>query len=264
MYMKYKIKNIYFLFFCVLIVLYVLYYWIEFDEDAMMVLHDRTIENDGYCILYNEKYNDILDNTYNKTDSLNFLKKKVLQELIDGYVFIDYSYEIKNNSLYTFHRDVTSSQYIYNTDFPVYTCIVYKYDGELLSLCPNSHRTYPFVCSRIINYSGKSGTCFLFNCDVLHAGMPNIYCKDKSIIQYKICHKDDLSKLKHLTGIKQKYNKECIPFTGYNYFQRKFSYFFEMPINTFFSPVLEKKYEEGSFMGTLQSYFNTLSFYNNN
>ena len=245
-----------------MILLYIIYYWIEFNEDAIHSIRDKTIEDDGYCILYDPKYNDILD-PYKKIESLNFLKKNVLQELAEGYVFIDYSYEIKNNSLYTFHRDVTSSQYVYNTDFPVYTCIVYKYDGELLSLCPNSHRTYPFVCSRIINYSGKSGTCFLFNCDVLHAGMPNLYCKDKSIIQYKICHKDDLKKLSHLFGTHKKYNKECIPFTVYNYFQRKFSYFFEMPINTFFSPFLEKKYEEGSWMGTIQSYF-SITFYNNN
>lgn len=260
--MKFKIKNIYFLFFCFLI-LYIIFYWIEFDEDAIMSMHDKTIENDGYCILYDQKYNDILDSNFKKNESLVFLKKNVLLELPEGYVFIDYSYDIKNNSLYTFHRDVTSSQYVYNTDFPVYTCIIYKYDGELLSLCPNSHRTYPFVFSRIVNYSGKSGTCFLFNCDVLHAGMPNLYCKDKSIIQYKICHKDDLQKLGHLSGIQQKYNKECIPFTLYNYFQRKFSYFFEMPINTFFSPLLEKKYEKGTIMATIQSYF-TISFYNNN
>ena len=259
--MKFKIKNIYFLFFWFLI-LYIIYYWIEFDEDAIMAIHDKTIDDDGYCILYNEKYNDILDSNFRETDSLNFLKKNVLQELVEGYVFIDYSYEIKNNSLFTFHRDVTSSQYLYNTVFPVYTCILYKYDGELLSLCPNSHRTYPFVCSRIVNYSGKSGTCFLFNCEILHAGMPNLYCKDKSIIQYKICHKDDLQKLKHLSGTHKKYNKECIPFTVYNYFQRKFSYFFEMPINTFLSPFLEKKYEEGTCMGTIQSYF-SITFYNN-
>jgi len=240
-------KNIFFIFSGILF-LYILYYWIEFDEDVLMV-NDKTIENDGFCIL-------------EKTDSLDNMKKKVLKKLPNDYIFIDYSYEIKNNSLFTFHRDVTSSQYVYNTEYPVYTCIVYKYDGELLSICPNSHRTYPFVCSRIVNYSGKSGTCFLFNCEVLHAGMPNLYCKDKSIIQYKICHKDDLSKLHHLSGTHQKYNKECLPFTVYNYFQRKFSYFFEMPINTIFSPFLEKKYEEGTFIGTIQSFF-SITFYNN-
>lgn len=260
--MKLKIKNIYFLFLFFLI-LYIIYYWIEFDQDVSMVINDKTIENDGYFILYDQKYNDILNNKNNNFESLDFLKENVLKELSEGYVFIDYSYEIKNNSLYTFHRDVTSSQYVYNTVYPVYTCILYKYDGELLSLCPNSHRTYPFVCSRIINYYGKSGTCFIFNCDVLHAGMPNIYCKDKSIIQYKICHKYDLPKLTHLSGIQQKYNKKCIPFNFYNYFQRKFSYFFEMPINTFFYPVLEKKYEEGTFIGMIQSFFNTITFYNN-
>jgi hypothetical protein len=248
-------KNYYF------IIIFLLIYIVFYSQEIQLTIYQQKydLEKDGLYVLYNPIYSK---ETTNKPCKL--LETDILRELPDGYQFIDYIYKIENNSLSTFHRDVTSSKQIFKTKHTVYTVILYKYDGELLSLCPNSNKSYPFVCSRIINYSGKSGTCFIFNCDVLHAGMPNLYCKDKSIIQYKICHKDDLSKLLHLSGIQQKYNKECIPFTVYNYFQRKFSYFFEMPINTFFSPLLEKKYEEGSWIGTIQSYFNTLTFYNNN
>ena len=72
---------------------------------------------------------------------------------------MDYIYKINDGALSTFHRDVTSSKTIY----PVYTLILYKYDGELLSVCPSSNTTYPFVTSRIVNVEGKSGTCFLFD-----------------------------------------------------------------------------------------------------
>jgi hypothetical protein len=84
----------------------------------------------------------------------------------------------------------------------VYTLILYKNEGELLSLCPRSNQTYPFVWSSIVNVKGKRGTAFLFDCDLLHAGCTN-YCKEREVIQYKICHHDDLNKLKHLQGIKK-------------------------------------------------------------
>ena len=77
--MKFKIKNIYFLF-SFFFILYIIYYWIEFDEDAMQAINDRTIENDGYCILYDPKYIDILD--HSNSVSLDFLKKNVLLELL--------------------------------------------------------------------------------------------------------------------------------------------------------------------------------------
>jgi hypothetical protein len=155
--------------------------------------------------------------------------------------------------------DVTSSQKIFNTKYPIYTLILYKYSGELLSLCPGSHHTYSFVWSRIVNVTGDSGTAFLFNSDVLHAGRTN-QCKERKVIQYKLCHKEDVEKLKNLQGIfieKQK-NVKMI----WTSVKRKISYYLEMPINSIAYPLMIKRENKNSFVGKLQSLI-PLQFYNN-
>ena len=161
-----------------IIIIYILFYFIEYNKTSPTY----NLINDGVCILYNPEYS-----LSNKNVNEKF-KNDILQKLPKDYEFIDYSYTIKNTSLSYFHRDVTSSQIIYKSIHPIYTAIIYKNDGELLSICPGSHSTYPFVISPIINIHGKSGTAILFNCDLLHAGCKNL-CKKREIIQYKICHK---------------------------------------------------------------------------
>jgi hypothetical protein len=188
------------------------------------------------------------------------VKKKALVNLPPDYEFLDYSYAIKNATLSTFHRDVTSSQSIYNTVHPVYTLIVYKYEGCLLSICPGSNFTTPFVYSQIVNVSGPAGTCFLFNSEILHAGCSN-NCKKRDIVQYKIAHKDDMKKLEHLNKVSVEKEENTCDDSLYNHFIRKCSYFFEMPINTLFNPLLQKKHDDG-LLGALQEY-SSIQFYNN-
>lgn len=118
-----------------IIVIYCALYYLEDDEIAGSTA--RTLENDGFCFLYDPSRRD------------------VLRSLPPGYQFMDYSYSIKNASLSTFHRDVSSSKTIYETKYPVYTLIVYKYDGKLLSVCPGSDKTNPFTFSRILNVWGS-------------------------------------------------------------------------------------------------------------
>ena len=115
----------------------------------------RTLKTDGYKV-FNE-----------------FNKKSILNELPNGYEFIDYKYNIKGCSLSTFHRDVTSSQTYYKTKFPVFTCITYKNNGNLLTICPSSHKTTPFLFERPLIIKGKEGTTILFNCDIVHSGAIN-------------------------------------------------------------------------------------------
>ena len=76
--------------------------------------------------------------------------KEALRRLPAGYVYLKYRYTIDGCSLSTFHRDVTSSAYVYETKHPVYTFIVYRSaapNTPLLSVCPGSHRTTPFLFS---------------------------------------------------------------------------------------------------------------------
>jgi hypothetical protein len=131
---------------------------------------------------------------------------KVLEKLPEGYTFLDYRYTIEGCTLSTFHRDVTSSQYIFKTKHPVYTFITYDYDGPALSVCPGSHQTAPFLMNRPVIINSNS---VLFNCDVVHAGSLNLDKKPRRAIQYKIAHRDDLEKLKHLDGIDKVKKGDC-------------------------------------------------------
>jgi len=198
----------------------------------MTSVNTRTLEKDGFCVLYNKTYVETHDVPCEK------LQEHVLSVLPSGYVFIDYIYKINDGALSTFHRDVTSSKTIYKTTRPVYTLILYKYEGELLSVCPGSDKSYPFAWKRITNITGKPGTCFLFDCDLLHAGCPN-KCKERQVIQYKICHTDDLHKMTHLQGIRNEKNDIC-KISLYNSILRKLTYYFEMPLNYIFYPPYDK------------------------
>ena len=246
-------NNIIFIF--IFFIIYIIYYIIEFNEYYFISIYTRTLEKDGFIVLYDKKYIN------SETIPNEKLKNDILQKLPKNYIFMDYYYKIENTILSTFHRDVTSSQYLYKTKYPVYTLILYKYDGCLLSLCPGSNHTYPFVNSHILNINGNAGTCFLFNCEILHAGCNNS-CKKRELIQYKICHKDDIGKLNHLNGIhvikKNILNNNCN--SNLNRISRKFSYFLEFPINYIFNPLMIKKTD--GIIGKIQDYI-PLKFYNN-
>jgi hypothetical protein len=236
-------------------VLYIAYYNFELVESYDTSVKTRTIADDGFCVLFDKHYSD-------QTHDYPCIKlqKDILSRLPEGYTFIDYFYKIEDVALSTFHRDVTSSQRIYDTTYPVYTVILYKYDGELLSLCPGSHTSYPFVLSQITNINGKAGTVFLFDCDVLHAGRLNM-CKKREIVQYKVCHKDDLKKLGSLAGTKVVKKGHC-EMSFYNSIMRKLSYFFELPINSIFYPLMIRREKSNSLIGKIQSYI-PIEYYNN-
>ena len=212
------------------------------------------MDTDGFVVMQNEIYNDSVDKPCPD------LEKDILTLLPPGYVFMNYIYKINTVSLSTFHRDVTSSQNIYNTKHKIYTCILYKYKGDLLSVCPGSNCTYPFVWSRIVNIEGDSGTVFLFDSDLLHAGQdPRDEFTQRNVIQYKICHADDLNILLHLNGVNvTKKTSELKP----SIILRKLSYFFEFPINYLFYPFMVKKEDSSTLIGKIQSVF-PIKYYNN-
>jgi uncharacterized cysteine cluster protein YcgN (CxxCxxCC family) len=235
--------------------LYVSLYWIEVKERVNTSIITRSLEVDGFCCMFNPEY----IKTQN-TPCVN-LQRDILHKLPCGYVFIDYIYKIENTSLSTFHRDVTSSKKIYKTQYPVYTAILYKYDGDFLSVCPASNTTYPFVISTIVNISGSSGSVFLFDCELLHAGMIN-QCKKREVIQYKLCHKDDLHLLSHLQNTRAYKTDTCITQDISRSMIRKMSYYFQLPVNTFLYPLMIKKEENDTILGKIQSFI-PLQYYNN-
>jgi hypothetical protein len=188
-------------------------------EQYASVSYIPTLQKDGFIILENPS------------------KKEVLRRLPSGYVFLDYTYSIEGCTLSTFHRDVTSSQYIFKTKHPVYTFITYDYMGPALTVCPGSHKTTPFVFSRPVIVDANS---VLFNCDVVHAGSLNPEKKPRRAVQYKIAHVSDLPKLKHLQGIKKVKRGDCSNHT-INTLYRKLSLIFSYVINHHMTPYLQNR-----------------------
>lgn len=165
-------------------------------------------------------------------------KKQVLQKLPLGYVFLDYKYTIEGCTLSTFHRDVTSSQTIFHTKYPVYTFITYEHEGATLAACPGSHATTPFLFSRPVVLDAKS---VLFNCDLVHSGALNPEMKPRRAVQYKVAHREDVETLKHLHGIRKVKRGACTPSTVADTLYRKLSLTFSYVINHHLTPYLQNR-----------------------
>lgn len=209
--------------------------------------YNRNIKIDGYKVFDNDD------------------KKEILKNLPKDYVYIDYKYEIKGCTLSTFHRDVTSSQYIYKTKYPVYTLISYynKKYGPLLALCPHSHILTPYLGTLPVIINGNYSTSILFNCDIIHAGALNDYGKNRHAIQYKICHIDDLSKLSHLIGINKITYGSCNNSNYfYTYLLRKALLYFSYIINYLMTDLLQTKPEKDTIVEYIVNNFFIGDFYN--
>ena len=216
---KYKINNYKINIIIIIIIIYLIWYLNETEY----LKENPTLEEDGFVKLYNIK------------------KEYVLNYLPKDYVFIDYKYTIKGCTLSTFHRDVTSSQYIFNTKYPVYTYIKYYNDGPHISLCSGSHKIVPFNFNKAKIINGKKYDGYLFNCDLIHAGDINDNKDERLVIQYKICHKQDLNKLKHLIGINKYLKNDCNNNLYYDMILRKLSLLFPYITNHVFTKYLQSK-----------------------
>jgi hypothetical protein len=112
--------------------------------------------------------------------------------------------------------------------------------------------------------SGKKGTVFLFDSDLLHAG-GNPIGVEREVVQFKVCHREDLELLTELSGVrmdKKNVSGEEPSFSIYRAFLRKASYFFEMPINYFCYPFMIKRQNSDHWIGKIQSWI-PIDFYNN-
>lgn len=169
-----------------------------------------------------------------------FDKQAVLQRLPVGYEFLDYRYSITGCSLSTFHRDVTSSPFLFKTRHPVYTLISYGSEGKLLSVVPGSQASVPFVWGAPRVIDSTQAKAVLFHCDVLHAG---VISRDpqRLAVQYKIAHRDDLPLLAELQGIDVDKRETTSIALGYEWLSRKLSLMFPFLINHVFTRYLQRQ-----------------------
>lgn len=207
-------------------IVFLLFWWVSGETDDLRP-DIRTLDEDGYVVIRNST------------------KKLALEQLAESskYVFIKYKYIIRGCSLSTFHRDVTSSQYIYNTIHPVYTYIEYTNNTEqpLLSVCPGSHKSTPFLYSSPLTIRGKGHTGILFNCDLVHAGAINPLGTLRYAEQYKVAHIDDLHTLGHLQNIHMEKDGDCDISPYYEYVHRRISWIFSHIANHHFTVYLQTR-----------------------
>ena len=237
---------IFFVLYIVLVIAIIIYQIREtpFDNNKKDKL---SLKTDGFKIFDHDNINEILKLSLPK-----------------NYILIDYLYIIKGCTISTFHRDVTSSSFIFKTKHPVYTLISYYNKGPLLTLCPESHTTTPFLFQPPKIIYGNPGTYILFNCDIVHAGAINNFGNDRLAIQRKICHKDDLEDLKHLIGINKTSLGKCAnrkKNDNYVYTLRKLSFFFSFFINHIFTSFLLEKPKKDSISEYLIDTFYIGDFY---
>lgn len=216
-----------------------------------------TITKEGFTYWKTKQHLDGLS----PVEKRHSVEHEFLSQLPTGYKFLEYYYYIKGCSLSTHHRDVTSGQHYFNTIHPTYTGIIYEYDGDFLSITPNSHKQFPFIWTRSTNISGEKNTCVLFNADMLHCGMINKVGKNRKVIQYKIVHEDDLNKLRELNNIRVEKDGKCDLSRANELGLRFISYHFAWFINSIFTPLLQKHKEDG--IGRVLQSIVPISFYNN-
>lgn len=192
-----------------IVIIYLLYNTIE----TKMMNEVTSLCKDGYVILHG--------NT----------RKEVLDELPVGYVFLDYKYTLKGCKTHIFHRDYTTSQYFLQSQHPIYTYSIYKSEGPLISVCPGSHNTAPYLLSKPITLSGKKHTGILYNSDLVHAGVLHKENGRHYEEQYKLCHKSDLKRLKHVKNESLDDVGVCRNTFYTDLLLRKLSLLFNFPLN---------------------------------
>lgn len=167
-------------------------------------------------------------------------QEKILALLPTDYEFLDYRYSITGCSLSTFHRDVTSSPYVFKSQHPIYTLICYGSEGEMLSVVPGSHRQAPFVWNTAKIIHSEQAKSVLFHCDVLHAGVMS-RDKDRVAVQFKIAHHKDIALLADLQGINvEKRETNSVPLF-YEWLCRKLSLLFPFLVNHVFTRYLQRQ-----------------------
>jgi hypothetical protein len=239
---SYSQVNKYILYFLLGLFVVFLLFWLLSLETDDPYSGLRSLDEDGYVVI----------TTYNNTSKKNHITESerhqtILQKLPKGYTFLKYKYIIRGCSLSTFHRDVTSSQYIYDTKYPIYTYIEYTIPDNhiepvpLLTVCPKSNTTTPFVYSSPVIIRGTGNMGVLFHCDLLHAGAINQLGKFRYAEQYKIAHVEDIAKLSHLQNIHMEKNGKCNISPFYEYISRRISWIFAHIANHHFTSYLQTR-----------------------
>jgi len=159
--------------------------------------------------LYAQNWLELFDRLWNENKYEDLINNMIIYDnpLVEycntnypDYEFMKYAYLIKNTTIHTYHRDYTSCKEFNKLDNISYSIIVYL-DGENNGLTyyeDSANATIPLYIlpGYCKEYKCKPGDAVLFNANVVHAGLLSLYPNQKRrCIQFKLVHKDDISKL---------------------------------------------------------------------
>ena len=188
----------------ILIILIILF--IIFKSTRQPLLLD--LARDGMCIIHNKlSPSDVemlkhLDNESIKTFITENPKiKQSLRDILgEDYVFQDYVFIIKKSSIHTCHRDANGDLFNEDQQYPSYTMLVYLDPPKegCLNTVLGSHDGRALNMNGVTNMTCNSGDIFLFNANMVHAGIIND--TNNLRIQLKVSHKDDIDALHYYQG----------------------------------------------------------------
>lgn len=200
--------------------------FVIFANQVFLIYKRYNIKNSGYIVIENMLSQSEIENLLGNWEIRNFKNihnifigngngngiKMIIKNILgDSYNLIDYMYVIEDSAIHTYHRDYTSSKQYNNLEYPSYTMILYLDDfGNGLNIIPKSHTDnalfYIFDYSKKLNF--KKGTSIIFDANILHAGTAINSKINRKCIQFKIIHKNDISKLPHLQNFHVLINKQ--------------------------------------------------------
>lgn len=189
------------------------------------------------------------------------IKDKIKKYFGEDYTLIDYTYIIENSAIHTYHRDYTSSKNYNNLKYPSYTMILYLDDSDTgLNIIPGSHKdNYPiYVLDKSKKLKANPGSAIIFDADILHAGSTSIETK-RHCIQFKIIHKDDINKLKHLLDYHVLINRPNNKYLYTRYIETAFTRHFPIFLD-FFQETIKSSFSENK--SHIQKFISSVIFSN--
>ena len=251
----------------VLFILFVL-----FVNQVYLIYKRNNIKDPGYTVFENMLSKSDIEYILENWEMKNFknihdifignskVNWKIKEILGDSYDLIDYMYVIENSAIHTYHRDYTSSKQYNNIEYPSYTMILYL-DENLngLNVIPKSHiddaQFYTFDYSLKLNF--KKGTSIIFDANLLHCGTAINSNIKRKCIQFKIIHKDDISKMPHLQKFHVLINKPNDKNTISKYIEMNFTKHVPIISDLFQSTIKSAFSEEKTF---IQKFISKLVF----
>jgi hypothetical protein len=172
------------------------------EKSGYLIKNNLLTESEVHYLLHYWNNKDYTSIKYFFKNNIN-MENTVTEIFGNDYILLDYTYIIEDSSIHTFHRDYTSCKQYNKLDNISYTMIIYLDSPDYgLDVIPESHNNIQsvYMMNSAISIRCDSGSAIIFDANLLHSGTLKVGQPSRHCIQFKIVHKDDISKIPHLLG----------------------------------------------------------------